>query len=244
MKIYKFKDLSDENIHAHFLQIVLQNTIWCAKPDSLNDDEEFKFKLDYRPTPNTLDLFSRVIAQYRTTNFYHPYISVSLAIQNNRLQDIAGPIIDDLILDCRNTIGIISFSTIKNDSRLWEMYGGFGNGVCVEINIPDSLIGQSYHKVHYAPEKIFHVDSFLESALYKDKAFETYRNILLTKTKEKWVHEEEMRFIGNRQEVNLILDGYISEVMFGANVPEHILNKLMAAIADHCSSNKIRIITL
>ncbi len=129
-----------------------------------------------------------------------------------------------MICKCRNTIGVVSFSITKTDDHLWNEYGGKGNGVCIEINIPDTLIGKSYHRVHYVSEKIFHVDSFLESALFQDRAFETYRNILLTKTK-KWSQEEEMRFIGNRQEVNLIIDGYISEVTFGPHVPEHTLTK-------------------
>jgi hypothetical protein len=66
MRIYKFKDLTDEQKHSHFLQIVLNNPIWCASPDSLNDrDEEFRFTLDYAPSRRTHDLLSQVVAQYR-----------------------------------------------------------------------------------------------------------------------------------------------------------------------------------
>ena len=32
MRIYKFKDLNDESTHLHFLQIVLNKSIWCAAP--------------------------------------------------------------------------------------------------------------------------------------------------------------------------------------------------------------------
>ena len=64
-----------------------------------------------------------------------------------------------------------------------------------------------------------------------------------TKTK-KWAEEEEIRFIGERQDVNLIFDGHISEVTFGPNVPTHTLEKLVAHIANHCSANNIRITIL
>ena len=229
MQIYKFKDLTDEQKHSHFLQIVLRNSIWCARPDSLNDKDEFKFKLDYEPSPRTAQLLSNVIVQYRTTNYFSPHVSASLALKNERLEVIAAPIIDDIVHQCRTSIGITSFSITKTNGRLWEEYGGKGNGVCVEINIPDYLVGQSYHRVHYASDRTFHVDSFLESALFPDRAFETYRNILLTKTKKKWAQEEEIRFIGNRQDVNLISDGHISEVTFGPNVPPQTLEKLV-----HC----------
>jgi hypothetical protein len=70
--------------------------------------------------------------------------------------------------------------------------------------------------------------------------FETYRNILLTKTK-KWEQEDEMRFIGTRQNVNLILDGRISEVTFGPNVPPAILAKLTAEIANHCRAKNTHV---
>lgn len=240
MKIYKFKDLTDENKHSHFYQIVLQNTIWCANPDSLNDENEFKFKLDYKPSAFTAKLLSQVVTKYRTTSYSPPNLSASLVLKHNRLEKIAAPIIENLICSCRNTIGVISFSIIKTDDHLWKEYGGKGNGVCIEINIPDRLIGKSYHRVRYPSEKIFHIDSFLESALFQDKAFETYRNILLTKTK-KWSQEEEMRFIGKRQKVNLIIDGYISEVTFGAQVPEHTLKQVEANIVNHCKANNIKI---
>ncbi len=243
MKIYKFKDLTDEKKHSHFYQIVLHNTIWCANPDSLNDENEFKFKLDYNPSAFTAKLLSQVVTKYRTTSYSSPNLSASLVLKHNRLEENAAPIIEKLICSCRNTIGVISFSIIKTDDHLWEEYGGKGNGVCIEINIPDSLIGKSYHRVRYVPEKIFHIDSFLESELFQDKAFETYRNILLTKTK-KWPQEEEMRFIGKQQNVNLIIDGYISEITFGAQVPEHTLKQVEANIVNHCKANDIKITKL
>lgn len=243
MQIYKFKDLTDEQKHAHFLQIVLRKFIWCARPDSLNDEDEFKFELNYEPSPHTAQLLSKAIAEHKAANFLPPHISASLALENERLEVIARPIIEDIVEKCRTSVGITSFSITKSEAVLWEKYGGNGNGVCVEINIPDHLVGHSYHRVHYEQEKIFHVDSFLESALFPDRVFETYRNILLTKTK-KWEQEEEIRFVGNRQNVNLIFDGCISEVTFGPNVPTHNLEKLVAHIANHCSANNIRITKL
>lgn len=238
MKLYKFKDLTDEQKHSHFLQIVLNNSIWCAKPDSLNDEDEFKFELDYVPSLNTENLLVQAVTEFRTTNYMPPNQSVALALENNTLINIAKPIIENLVNDCRNTIGITSFSVKKDDAHLWKEYGGDGNGARIEINIPDEDIGQLYHRVNYVQNKMFHVDSFLESALFPDKTFETYRNILLTKTKS-WSEEEEIRFIGNTQNVNIIFDGYINEVTFGSRVPQHILDILMAKIANYCSSKNI-----
>ena len=243
MKIYKFKDLTDEKKHSHFYQMVLQTTIGCAKPDSLNDEDEFKFKLDYEPSSHTAGLLSQVVTKYRTTNYLPPHLSTSLVLKHKRLEWIAAPIIDDVIKRCRNTIGIPSFSITNTDDHLWDEYGGKGNGVCIEINIPDVFINKSYYPVRYMSEKIFHVDSFLESWLLHDRAFNTYRNVLLTKTR-KWSQEEEIRFIANRQEVNMIIDGYISEITFGTHVPAHTLKQVEANIVNHCNANNIRITKL
>ena len=233
--------MTDEGKHSHFLQIVLHNAIWCARPDSLNDPDEFKFSLDYQPSPDTALLLSEVMARNRTEKHLPPNLSASLVLQNQSLEGIAVPIIDKLIRKCKATIGVTSFSATKSDVRLWDEYGGKGNGVCVEINVPDSLVGQLYHRVRYVTKKVFHVDSFLESALFEDRAFETYRNILLTKTK-KWLEEDEIRFIGKYQEVNFIVDGNISEITFGANVPAYTFEKLSASISNHCAANNIKIV--
>jgi len=243
MRIYKFKDLSDETKHSHFYQIVLQKAIWCAKPDSLNDEEEFKFKLNYEPSSHTADLLSQVVAKYGTTNFLPSHLSVSLVLQNKRLQTIAAPIIEKVIYNSRNSIGIVSFSATKNDDHLWREYGGKGNGVCIEIKIPDKFINDTYHPVRYVSEKIFHIDSFLESDLFPDKAFNTYRNILLTKTR-KWAQEEEVRFISKRPDVNLIIDGRIKEITLGAHIPPNTMKQVEISIVSHCIANGIKITKL
>ena len=231
MKIYKFKDFNKDNEESYFLQIILDNSIWCARPDSLKDEDEFKFELNYEPSPYTHELLSKALASYRTTNRPSHELLASHTLNNKRLDVIAKPIIDDLIQKIRNDMGVTSFSLEKND-YLWKEYGGNGNGVCIEINIPDKLVGARYHPVNYVVEKIFHVDSFLESALFPDRIFETIRNILLTKTK-KWEQEKEIRLIGWRQDVTMILnDCYISEITFGSNVPTHTLEKLKTGTAD------------
>ena len=243
MKIYKFKDFNDERKLSHFYQIVLENTIWCAKPDSLNDKDEFKFKIDYKPSSSTADLLSQVITKYRTTNYFPPHLSTSLVLKHKKLEEIAEPIINDMINSCRNTIGVVSFSITKTDDHLWNEYGGNGNGVCIEIIVPEAVLNKTFFPVYYVPEKIFHVDSFLESALFHDRVFNTYRNMLLTKTR-KWEQEEEIRFIANRQEVNMKIDGYVNEITFGAHVPEHTFKQIESSIINHCKNNNIKITKL
>ena len=238
MKIYKFKDMSDEKKLSHFYQIVLKKTIWCAKPDSFNDESEFKIKLNYSISFFTASLLSQVVSKY--PHFYPPDLSVCRVLKNNRLEEIVAPIIDDMLNECRRTIGVVSFSMTKNDN-LWSEYGGKGNGVCIEINIPDSLVGKSYYPVVYVPEKIIHIDSFLESALFDDRVRKIFGKILSTKTME-WSSEKEIRFIAKLQEAKMIIDGSISEITFGARVPAPTFKQIEKKIGCHCKANNIKIV--
>jgi len=67
MKIYKFKDLRDESVYDHLFQIIDENKVWCASPGSLNDDKEFDFKMDYKPTERTAILFMNMIKKLGTS---------------------------------------------------------------------------------------------------------------------------------------------------------------------------------
>ena len=240
MKIYKYKDLTDEKNLPHFYQIVLQRAIWCARPESLNDEEEFRFKLDYEPSSRTRDLLTNAVSIYRTTNLFPAGLSVSFVLQNKRLKNLAEPIINNIINNARAEIGVACFSAIKNDDYLWNEYGGKGNGVCIEVEIPDEHLNDYFYPVHYVSEKTFHVDAFLESSLFPDKEFDMYRNMLLTKT-EKWSREKEIRYISKSSEVNVIVDGRITEITFGSRVPIKTLEQLGTRIAEHCRKNNIRI---
>lgn len=51
----------------------------------------------------------------------------------------------------------------------------------------------------------------------------------MNKTK-KWSQEEEIRFIGKRQDVNFIVDGPITEIGFGPHVPNDTHERIMADI--------------
>jgi hypothetical protein len=161
-------------------------------------------------------------------------------LHGGALENLARPIIESVINNCRNLIGITSFSAIKDDDQLWNEYGGNGNGACIEIDIPDSLFGLHYHNVHYVTERIFHVDIFLKAEL-NIANFEIYKNILLTKTK-KWRKESEIRFVGNRQKVNFVFDGQVTEITFGNNVPHQRMDQILPIINDHCKTNNTEIL--
>lgn len=243
MKIYKYKDLTNEQKHFEFYQIVLEKKFWCASPDSLNDADEFNFELDYNLSTDTPSLLSELMIKHKTKNSLSPELATSIYSDHERLKSIVVPVKNEMIKGCRETMGISSFSGLKTSNYLWDVYGGKGNGVRIEIDIPDEQIDDLYRRVDYVPKRIFHIDILLRSALFGEEEAELFRKILLTKT-EKWSQEKEIRFIGKKQNSIFTIGGYINEVTFGAQVPTHTFKKMEAKIANHCTANNITIIKL
>ena len=245
MKIYKYKDvrnINEEN-ESYFYQIILNNSIWCAKPNSLNDKDEFKIEIDCNKSPNTEKLLQQFIMNLKYDNAASPphHLSAISLFGNKEIRKITKPIIDEMIQKMRNDIGIASFSELKNNKHLWNMYGGQGNGACIEIDIPCDLLGKSFFRVKYVKKKRYHIDSFIEATLYNNNEY--YHEIfLLTKTK-MWTKEKEIRFVSKKQDVNVHLDDgcYISEIILGKNVPWDKLSEIERNISDHCNLNDIKI---
>ena len=114
MKLYKFKDFTNERNHPHFLQIVLEKKIWCASPDSLNDKDEFNFELDYTPSSNTETILTQIIAQSRVPDSlisFSPSFTANQTLANNILEESARPIVEDITQKIRQELGVTSFSS-------------------------------------------------------------------------------------------------------------------------------------
>jgi hypothetical protein len=240
MKIYKYKDLRPKENRRHFIDMVLENSIWCADPESLNDrDEEFRFNYDYQPTRKTEILLRKVLEKQGIDSSAW---KARYVIENGRLQEMVEPIMNQLIEKARRELGIASFSKSGNENRLWEDYGGSHCGVCVEFEIPENLIGVAYHYVSYVEEKFFHIDTWFESYLDESKAFDSYRNMLLTKNKEKWGSQAEVRLITSGQKIKQRVHGPVTKILFGGNVPNSVYEEMMKSISSHCQQNDIRIV--
>lgn len=222
MKIYKFKDLADDSTHDHLFQIIDENKVWCAAPESLNDENEFDFKMDYNPTGKTELLLSNMIVKFGQ-KIFPPHMTASYALLNNKLEEITSPIVGDIVSKCRSTIGVTSFSAVGSGTWLWEKYGGMGNGAVVELELSEERLGNTFHPIEYVSNKIFHVDLFLESHLSDSSRI--FKKILCTKTKQ-WGEEQEIRFLGKTPNVSVTFDASVSGVIIGNKVSDSLKIKI------------------
>lgn len=207
MKIYKYRDFTNPN-EDDFRRLegsVHRHLVWCAKPDTLNDPEEFVWECDYTPTPETLGLLTEVLVKARGRAPAAARAIAQIAIKCGRLEGIAKPVLIGMIDQCRNEIGLACFGAAPNNDILWQRYGGNGAGVCVEFDVPPDLLGIQLNWVQYPERKCLHVDQLLRAYVDRNSAQVVYEVALLSKPNS-WANEEEIRFVSQRHSILVAID--------------------------------------
>lgn len=232
MKLYKYRDLRDPNQGlALTVHIIQSHSFWCARPDSLNDPEEFAWSCNYVLSPYTEDLLTDHVMRSKGRSREQARVLVANAVANGGLRSISEPVVDSMIAQCRNGIGLACFGTSPDNEVLWDRYAGGGCGVCIEVDVPDELLGTQLHPVQYWKRKSLHIDTFLRSTFERQAAEEVYAVSLLSKPLQ-WAPEAEVRFVSKAQKVNIVIAGSrITRVLVGAAVPRTVRTALSALVS-------------
>lgn len=220
MRLYKYRDLSKRDSEEfRRLEVILRDgAFWCARPDTLNDPEEFAWFCDYTASDATVGLLGTLISQSQGRTLDHSFQRAAAAISNGRLAEIAAPTIENIIQKCRDEIGLACFATSAESPILWERYGGRGAGVCVEVDVPDDLLGSQLHQVEYPDNKVIHIDQLMRAALDTRSSREVFTLSLLCKPR-CWAAEAEVRFISKLQNVLVSIDrSRIAGIWFGSRL--------------------------
>jgi len=206
VKLYKYCDLKEGDAEAlsRLHSVLREQSFWCAQPDTLNDDQEFAWRCDYKPTAQTTALLAGLLMCERGWEFAAAWEQIEPYIAAGNLERSAEPIIRSLIQQCRSEVGLLCLGTSPNNSTLWSRYAANGEGVCIEIDVPESLINTHFFPVQYAQEKVVHIDELMLS--YFADPTNMYSYALLTKLN-LWAPEEEVRFISMAQNVAVRIDG-------------------------------------
>lgn len=216
MHLYKYRDLSaPESSFERLSNILRTKTFWCARPSDLNDPEEFEWECDYGPSDQTARLLADVLVKLgRPAGKARE--AAWKAVQQTCLEQIARPTIEKIIDQCRQEVGLACFATSDTSDVMWDRYGGRGNGVCIEIEVPNELLHTNLHPVQYPLSKRLHIDQILAS--YGDTAsVQAVYSVALLSKSQRWAPEEEVRFVSKRQNVNVYIDGSkISRIVLGS----------------------------
>jgi hypothetical protein len=208
-----------------------REVFWCARPDTLNDPEEFAWKCDYTASAETEELLTGLLVRVKGRTREQAHERSAAAISNGRLATLARPIIEGMIQQCRNEIGLVCFGTSRDNSILWQRYGGGGAGVCVEIEVPAGLLEKQLFRVQYSFAKSIHVDQLMRAFLDPNHVREVYTLALLSKPIS-WAPEEEIRFVSRRQEVLVRIDGsQITRLILGEALTVAVRKRIEEIVA-------------
>ena len=216
MKIYKYRALrlGDDLSLERLKRVVSHRLVWCARPDTLNDLEEFAWTCDFSESPNTVELLAHLLVETKGRSRPEALRRALEVIRNGNLETLGAPVIDEMIRRTREGIGVACFGIAPDNRTLWSRYADEGRGVCVELEVPDSLSGTQLHSVVYEENRRIHVDDFVRSRNDLGAAAGVYTT-LLTKTKY-WECEREIRFLSKRPQVEVVLDGStVTRVVLG-----------------------------
>lgn len=214
MKVYKFKSFEKPEYWEYSFDIIQNNRIWCSKPDSLNDTFEFKVNLKDDDENFTKSLMEFLKNQEKP-------IAYSLSANRGVGKEYDGIImstLSDMSRTCRELYGVVSYSAIMSN-ELWERYGGSGNGICIEFDLDENLIGNKFHLVEYSDKVQFSRQELFDG--FTNNHFNLYRKFLCTKnkidprSKMNWSDEKEIRVIGEKQDVLISTFMSISNIYLG-----------------------------
>ena len=233
MKLYKYRAItsSDGDAFPRLSEILGKNEFWCASPAALNDPEEFIWECDYAPTVRTAALLVELFVKYRGHDSATAKMLASHAISEGRIEFIARPVIQSIIDQSREEIGVACFGTSADSLVMGQCYGGEGVGVCIEIQVPDELLGDQLHRVEYQAIKRLHLDELLQASLDGSNNREVYSMSLLSKGAN-WTAEQEVRFISKRQNIAVQISGsYISRLILGPCLDGATIERLRELVA-------------
>jgi hypothetical protein len=229
MRLCKYRDLSTgggEQLRRVF-EIIETGGFWCAAPSSFNDDSEFIWDCDYAPTDRTTSLLTSVLAE--TMPAPNANAAARTVVAEGRLEEFIQPRLEAMMAQCRSELGVVSFCCSSDNDTMWSRYGGGGNGVCIEIEAPDEILGREVHSVQYVTSKRIHVDDFLASQSSSLATKFIYDISLLTK-QSCWAPESEVRFVSKLQNVYVrISNSRLSRVVLG----DRIDNTVATSFSEH-----------
>ena len=232
MKLYKYRDFSNpcDADFQRLATVLTRQTFWCARPDTLNDPEEFSWRCDYQPTSETIGLVTELLVQVVGRSREEARRRATSAVEAGRLEAIAQPSIAEMIKQCRNEIGLACFGTALNNEVLWQRYGGAGAGVCIEVDVPDSNLKKSLYLVDYADTKRIHIDQLIRSFIDRNHVWEVYELALLLKPSY-WAPEKEIRFVSKMQSVSVAIGGSrITRLILGDILAPVVRERLILAV--------------
>lgn len=197
MKVYKYRSGSKRDIKT-----LVNNQFYSASIDFLNDIQETKVKIDN----DEFEIFNLLIESTTLHN-------------KNTFRNIL-----EKYLQRTKKFGIYSLSKNYKNELLWAYYSNSHKGFCIEYDFETlesyQLKGEFFVDVKYQKEiPIINTNDINENRILNTK-------LLATKS-EKWIHEDEVRFITGETGKFSFYSRAIKAIYFGCRTKRKTIKLLM-----------------
>jgi len=221
MRLYKFHPLNQ-----YLFELLLDNTLWCSKPEHFNDPFDLKFKLEIEiPEEEKL---RRLNQKWDDIINSGPYFIDKEKVNAEYLPIVNSPEFDSgvrqIVLDAIQELRVCCFSKQYQHILMWSHYASGHKGVCLGFDI-ESTQNLSLIPVNYSNKY----------PIVKD--VHEARIGLATKSKH-WKYEKEVRLINfsGFGKVGFRPDS-LKEVIFGAKTDEETIARIKKILKANGYSN-------
>lgn len=206
MKLYKYFTIA-ENLK----KTLSSNTIYLPERDKLNDP--FESIILFKDTK----LKESIEKEYSNNWIYK-----NSEIQSEDIYNLSKSYLDELtgsndylteyekkFSEIKN--GIFSMTTENDNLLLWSYYGNSHEGICIEYEVPESLLNIKVYKVNYKDRK--------EKIELQQNDKEIFKEKFYTKSYH-WKHENEYRYIDKNHSQEIPCPFTISKFFLGMKITQ------------------------
>jgi hypothetical protein len=234
---YKYKKFNET-----LLSNLLNETIYFASPDQLNDPFESLSYLDMDiSTSEAEDLFNRLsltmspekhhersLKTIINDSDYHFHTQEGNLTRKEIYESILKTSIEKMLREKYNK-GVFSLSEKYDCPLLWSHYGDEHKGICIGYSIPLNTMS-SLFKVEYSNDKSVKASDLLKMTNQNRAAQRRVDKTVLQKKSKHWSYEKEWRLIGEKGLSSLTIE--IKEIIFGIKCSGNIKEMIVRILND------------
>ncbi|MDY7579269.1 DUF2971 domain-containing protein [Herbaspirillum sp. RTI4] len=197
--LYKFY-----RITPHFLKSLVNNTLWCAATETLNDPFDCQIHL--------LKLLTD--AQALAVSPIKEKLSHALGKDKK-------PIIEKITQKLKS-VGVCAFSIQGDHPLMWSHYADGHKGVCLRYEFPSFFFEMKKNillgcdNVTYSKNRL--TEQFEKGFIFNDLS--KFTTVYLTSKDKPWEYENEFRILSHSPGPLKLPMGYLTQVCFGLRTPE------------------------
>ena len=222
--LYRYCGIHRFDFPSPAQSLLTQGKMFFASPADFNDPFDCKFRMRFEASPEERQRFAFEVARDKAPpgTPEHLLKEVARRFSNTEAYDLAAKRFANRIY---NTVGVLCFSTKRDNILMWSHYAEMHKGICLEFRRAEALddtLPVNY-SVEYPVMDFFEIETKLQcdDAAGRAAAKKFIELIYLTKASQ-WKYEDEWRLVDPRRGRGLheFPTNLLSGIIFGCRTTE------------------------